>query len=123
MILRPPTSTRTDTLLPYTTLFRSSRGGAGRTDRKTLRDAAYHVGARCPARTFRSRYGRGSHRPHQAPDHGERRPAEIGRAHVWTPVTNAHLVFRLLLEKKKTIHSTATIQKTYIHITKILNPS
>src|SRR3546814_5128424 len=27
---------------------------------------------------------------------------EIGRAHVRTPVTNAHLVCRLLLEKKKT---------------------
>src|SRR3546814_10132297 len=27
---------------------------------------------------------------------------EIGRAHVLTPVTNAHLVCRLLLEKKKT---------------------
>src|SRR3546814_2591546 len=26
---------------------------------------------------------------------------EIGRAHVWTPVTNAHLVCRLLLVKKK----------------------
>src|SRR3546814_9781159 len=25
-------------------------------------------------------------------------PPEIGRAHVWTPVTNAHLVCRLLLE-------------------------
>src|SRR3546814_1134075 len=29
------------------------------------------------------------------------REAEIGRAHVWTPVTNAHLVCRLMLEKKK----------------------
>src|SRR3546814_3187557 len=28
------------------------------------------------------------------------RPGEIGRAHVRTPVTNAHLVCRLLLEKK-----------------------
>src|SRR3546814_5365775 len=27
---------------------------------------------------------------------------EIGRAHVWTPVTNAHLVCRLLLEKNNT---------------------
>src|SRR3546814_5742831 len=27
--------------------------------------------------------------------------AQIGRAHVWTPVTKAHLVCRLLLEKKK----------------------
>src|SRR3546814_4370114 len=29
---------------------------------------------------------------------------EIGRAHVRTPVTNAHLVCRLLLEKKNTKH-------------------
>ena len=27
--------------------------------------------------------------------------SQIGRAHVWTPVTSAHLVCRLLLEKKK----------------------
>src|SRR3546814_9475297 len=31
---------------------------------------------------------------------------QIGRAHVWTPVTNAHLVCRLLLEKKKTTTTT-----------------
>src|SRR3546814_1493111 len=42
------------------------------------------------------------------PDHrfavvvGDR--VEIGREHVCTPVTNAHLVCRLLLEKKKTTH-------------------
>src|SRR3546814_3379424 len=30
------------------------------------------------------------------------RAREIGRAHVCTPVTNAHLVCRLLLAKKKT---------------------
>src|SRR3546814_1320142 len=29
-------------------------------------------------------------------------PDEIGRAHRWTPVTNAHLVCRLLLETQKT---------------------
>src|SRR3546814_8270119 len=29
---------------------------------------------------------------------------EIGRAHVCTPVTNAHLVCRLLLENKHTMH-------------------
>src|SRR3546814_2538524 len=29
MIRRPPRSTRTDTLFPYTTLFRSSRSGGG----------------------------------------------------------------------------------------------
>src|SRR3546814_8606447 len=30
---------------------------------------------------------------------------EIGRAHVCTPVTNAHIVCRLLLDKKKKIHT------------------
>src|SRR3546814_7253164 len=30
MIRRPPRSTRTDTLFPYTTLFRSERGGDAR---------------------------------------------------------------------------------------------
>src|SRR3546814_6983090 len=35
--------------------------------------------------------------------------AEIGRAHVLTPVTNAHLVYRLLLEKKK--HTTDNYNK------------
>src|SRR3546814_10459420 len=33
---------------------------------------------------------------------GDIRIQEIGRAHVCTPVPNAHLVCRLLLEKKKT---------------------
>src|SRR3546814_8306093 len=71
MIRRPPRSTRTDTLFPYTTLFRS------------LQDVLPAVLA-----------GRG--RPGQREEVG----AEIGRAHVCTPVTNAHLVCRLLLEEK-----------------------
>src|SRR3546814_10104845 len=52
-------------------------------------------------------------RPRRMP--GQRRAlepvvAEIGRAHVSTPVTNAHLVCRLLLENKNTILIT-----TYTH--------
>src|SRR3546814_6605013 len=40
---------------------------------------------------------------------------EIGRAHVLTPVTNAHLVCRLLLEKKKKTKKMTSkqIQRTY----------
>src|SRR3546814_4922394 len=34
--------------------------------------------------------------------------SEIGRAHVCTPVTNAHLVCSLLLEKKKNYNTTHT---------------
>src|SRR3546814_7249457 len=33
------------------------------------------------------------------------RASQIGRAHVWTPVTNAQIVCRLLLEKKKQQHT------------------
>src|SRR3546814_1703729 len=40
---------------------------------------------------------------------------EIGRAHVCTPVTNAHLVCRLLLEKKK--HT----QRHYLRNTTVAN--
>src|SRR3546814_16582897 len=37
MIRRPPRSTRTDTLFPYTTLFRSSRQGRPRAHQQTAR--------------------------------------------------------------------------------------
>src|SRR3546814_7137376 len=37
MIRRPPSSTRTDTLFPYTTLFRSARQGGRRAARRTGR--------------------------------------------------------------------------------------
>src|SRR3546814_16466155 len=37
MIRRPPRSTRTDTLFPYTTLFRSARHGLGRGGQLQLR--------------------------------------------------------------------------------------
>src|SRR3546814_2095215 len=40
MIRRPPRSTRTDTLFPYTTLFRSARWAAIRTDRMVFTDVS-----------------------------------------------------------------------------------
>src|SRR3546814_2123993 len=39
MIRRPPRSTRTDTLFPYTTLFRSTGAGGGRRRPAVLRDS------------------------------------------------------------------------------------
>src|SRR3546814_7429057 len=61
MIRRPPRSTRTDTLFPYTTLFRSAVMPA-------LLDAddcaalagAYHDGARYRSRVVMARHGFGS---------------------------------------------------------------
>src|SRR3546814_16185192 len=41
MIRRPPRSTRTDTLFPYTTLFRSVRFGRGRNDLEVERRAGF----------------------------------------------------------------------------------
>src|SRR3546814_7390598 len=42
------------------------------------------------------------------------RPDKIGRAHVCTPVTNAHLVCRLLIDKKNTIQIIKTSTRSYI---------
>src|SRR3546814_8936523 len=74
MIRRPPRSTRTDTLFPYTTLFRSA-GGAG--------PAAVEDQPQAEQAPVGRRH------------HGDRKSTRLN------PVTNAHLVCRLLLEKKK----------------------
>src|SRR3546814_9518392 len=86
MTRRPPRSTRTDTLFPYTTLFRSPlrqhRRGIGGVGAGQAGDA----GAARADRERGDAVGGG----------GEDR-----RSTRRTPVTNAHLVCRLLLEKKK----------------------
>src|SRR3546814_3096938 len=50
MIRRPPISTRTDTLFPYPTLFRSRRGGAGLVPKSRLGGLAAGVLSRDPRR-------------------------------------------------------------------------
>src|SRR3546814_2013315 len=153
----PPRYTRSDLLVPYTTLFRSgglrgSRATATATSatssRRVLATAAGCATAstrrRCasfrekrwkPKATATTSTKSGVRHEHRARDAGRRlllgragiaaedagcgfharrlqrrrrakrhlsQPRhEIGRAHVCTPVTNAHLVCRLLLEKKK----------------------
>src|SRR3546814_2844467 len=100
MIRRPPRSTRTDTLFPYTTLFRSGREHAlcWAIAASPLCDRLYcapgNAGIASEAECV----------PIAADDLDGLvgfAMREIGRAHVSTPVTNAHLVCRLLLEKKK----------------------
>src|SRR3546814_7786283 len=105
MIRRPPRSTRTDTPFPYTTLFRSPRSRRAFLDhvRPQLLGLAparaQRVGRErtiIGAEAERGAIGEMAGRQIVAP-----RAQQIGRAHVRTPVTNAHLVCRLLLEKKK----------------------
>src|SRR3546814_7690602 len=102
MIRRPPRSTRTDTLFPYTTLFRSDEDVGGRREQSL-------AGHQHTQHALGELHENLDVLADRAGIHGEgivdalvqRVLQEIGRAHVWTPVTNAHLVCRLLLEKKK----------------------
>src|SRR3546814_3426427 len=88
MIRRPPRATRTDTLFPYTTLFRSCRGRRGRAcaaSRQRRRGNALIMAVIEALQPLGERSGLGR----------DRKSTRL------TPVTNAHLVCRLLLEKKK----------------------
>src|SRR3546814_5282845 len=93
---RPPRSTRTDTLFPYTTLFRSP---AHRQRDRDARDIAEADGARqrrrqrAPLADVALRLARMRLRPEDA--ERDRKSTRLN------PVTNAHLVCRLLLEKNK----------------------
>src|SRR3546814_18858423 len=71
MIRRPPRSTRTDTLFPYTTLFRSTGPAA----RRAARGRVLRPRRDFPPAPGRQRSGAGGRRRQ---DHAE----EIGRAHV-----------------------------------------
>src|SRR3546814_9130224 len=124
MIRRPPRSTRTDTLFPYTTLFRSAYGRikarifTGCQHAVVNRDdAAVMALAPNGARSFglsepaADQYGLLEVDGQPWLCRGESRITnheslmifglQIGRAHVGTPVTNANIVCRLLLVKKK----------------------
>src|SRR3546814_980713 len=114
MIRRPPRSTRTDTLFPYTTLFRSvtKAGLADYYAEVWPHIAPYVTGrplslVRCPGGIteqcfFQKHAWKGlSKSIRQTPDPKSSSKEKIGREQVCTPVTNAHLVCRLRLEQKK----------------------
>src|SRR3546814_3620489 len=114
MIRRTPRSTRTDTLFPSTTLFRSaSQSNALNRTCPTL----------CPHRLLLTKQICQVEIPEIHQRMSKKRSSvlilfvlmnsiasEIGRAHVCTPVTNAHLVCRLLLEKKHLLENKKHIQ-------------
>src|SRR3546814_10887065 len=93
--IRPtPIATRTATRFPSATLFRS-RGGGGALGRPHR----CHAGRR--SRDLRHRRAAGPVRRHRLLRPRLWHRPEIGRAHIGTPVTNAHLVCRILLDKKQ----------------------
>src|SRR3546814_1932567 len=105
VIRRPPRSTRTDTLFPYTTLFRSTPAAMLR-PRPSRRDGSGSSATCSPTRCIvRSAHpastcactGPTSRKPvcaSRTTTRSEEHTSEL-------QVTNAHLVCRLLLEKKK----------------------
>src|SRR3546814_5098781 len=111
MLRQPPVSTRTATLFPYPTLFRSDvlrhRLHQPQYLDKLAFAAAAHARFQQMAQMLERlgqfpalQRGRLIERIGLGLDQREIMQRKIGRAHVCTPVTNAHLVCRLLLEKK-----------------------
>src|SRR3546814_19454064 len=80
MIRRPPRSTRTDTLFPYTTLFRSLAGVALAAAHNAMAVATGGVGDQLAFTVTRNGAPIGSQVYHI--DRQGRRVVEIGRAHV-----------------------------------------
>src|SRR3546814_9718637 len=121
MIRRPPISTRTDTLFPYTTLFRSALVEYSfrmRSNKPRFWTVAARIPALEPQRCMTFRFGFGGLMTFEESycvvpvTVGSR---QIGRAHVLTPVTNAQIVCRLLLA---TTHLNNTANKSNILIQK-----
>src|SRR3546814_10346306 len=108
MIQHPPRATRTDTLLPYTPLFRSRPSAAAARHARRAEGCRLHRGGRRPARHFRRR------RSPAGRTRSRRLRRRRSEEHTSEPVTNAHLVCRLLLEKKKT-HKKKTHYYTTTH--------
>src|SRR3546814_6436489 len=117
MIRRPPRSTRTDTLFPYTTLFRSVfradavtgpyvpfAGNPILTQRDLPADRAFPITSTGHAGFVDTGKGWWATFLGVRPYDGQ-----IGRAHVRTPVTNAHLVWRHLLQKNKLTNLQVTL--------------
>src|SRR3546814_9230965 len=116
MIRRPPRSTRTDTLLPFTTLCRAVDGrlraanppaGSSSVSSSSSPQIMSPHGVEINARTACVNCPVGTvFAATSSPDVRVRTDHEIGRAHVCTPVTTAHLVCRLLLKQKHNTYYT-----------------
>src|SRR3546814_1834088 len=110
MIRRPPRSTRTDTLFPYTTLFRSRNPADGRAALVARRGAArrYHGGDRTDSRRTRTADPLRQPRPRRGrsardTDRRDRRRSEEHTSELQSLMRISYAVFCL---KKKTRRTT-----------------
>src|SRR3546814_2634260 len=108
MIRRPPRSTRTDTLFPYTTLFRSAAGMAGKAGGRGGGPAASEVPDRWadPGRQTPSP-GRGGRGRQDLPVHGHGAPSrsEEHTSELQSLMRISYAVFCLKKKKNKTTYN------------------
>src|SRR3546814_6178525 len=117
MIRRPPRSTRTDTLFPYTTLFRSSwlRRLSNQENEDSQGDSREQRQVRLDGQGRHHCRRNAGHGPEYCRDVRRERCQEDRKSTRLNSITNAHLVCRLLLEKKKnSIKITTTISTVYL---------
>src|SRR3546814_9706546 len=117
MIRRPPRSTRTDTLFPYTTLFRSSKPGSpgdpiGRY-RRTTSSEEIMVRAASPVSPHRP-----SGQAAPQPGRGDASKFGVGRSEEHTSelqslMRNSYAVFCLKKKNIKRINNTTQLRKTH----------
>src|SRR3546814_18101870 len=103
MLRRPPRSTRTDTLFPYTTLFRSCRCASDQDQADRLSRAGHRSSVRDPRRATRCLAGGGRQpglrsRPARRADRSEEHTSELQSL-----MRISYAVF--CLKKKKTNHT------------------
>src|SRR3546814_10046505 len=112
-IRRPPRSTRTDTLFPYTTLFRSP----GRLDRRLYLDGGPagvpgHAGPRLHARTQGGRQSVGRRRDHAGMDAVLAARSEEHTSELQSLMRISYAVFCLKKNNKHTIQVSSSKQVT-----------
>src|SRR3546814_7168782 len=117
MIRRPPRFTRTDTLFPYTTLFRSPAAGGGLRRACPCGDADRGDEQRAGAARARDRGGAGWRAALEHPDRGSHRRAPAGRSEEHTSELQSlmrisYAVFCLKKKKKDG-------QKTQVNVSQL----
>src|SRR3546814_8983488 len=110
MILRPPRSTRTDTLFPYTTLFRSDHGlGPDRRD-PLPRDRRRSAQSRSSLPRHPPRLLRGRPRWRRGADFGDR--SEEHTSELQSLMRISYAVFCLKKKKTHNIHMKTSLSLT-----------
>src|SRR3546814_4484589 len=104
MIRRPPRSTRTDTLFPYTTLFRSEDRPTGRQGADSVRFGRLHPRSR-RNHAGKDRLGQGAQDASPRADRGLCRRSEEHTSELQSLMRISYAVFCL---KKKNTKETAT---------------